>query len=43
MRSSHRTVAPAELTDAELDRWMALRAGNPALDSPYFHPGFTLG
>jgi CelD/BcsL family acetyltransferase involved in cellulose biosynthesis len=38
---THRAVAPAELTAAEVDRWLELRAGNPALDSPYFHPGFT--
>ena len=25
----------------ELDAWHGLRAGNPALDSPYFHPGFA--
>ncbi|MFI7701643.1 GNAT family N-acetyltransferase [Nonomuraea sp. NPDC049480] len=29
------------LTAAELDAWHALRAANPALDSPYFHPGFA--
>ncbi|MBF8192258.1 GNAT family N-acetyltransferase [Nonomuraea sp. K274] len=29
------------LTAAELDTWLALRAANPALDSPYFHPGFS--
>jgi len=38
---SHRAVAPAELTAAQIERWLVLRAGNPALDSPYFHPGFT--
>ncbi|WP_250212653.1 GNAT family N-acetyltransferase [Acrocarpospora catenulata] len=26
---------------AELDAWHALRAKNPLLDSPYFHPGFA--
>ena len=26
---------------AELDAWHGLRAANPALDSPYFHPGFA--
>ncbi|MGR6912901.1 GNAT family N-acetyltransferase [[Actinomadura] parvosata] len=29
------------LTRAELDEWEEVRAGNPALDSPYFHPGFS--
>jgi CelD/BcsL family acetyltransferase involved in cellulose biosynthesis len=29
------------LSSAELDTWHALRAANPALDSPYFHPGFA--
>jgi CelD/BcsL family acetyltransferase involved in cellulose biosynthesis len=29
------------LTGEEIDAWYALRAGNPALDSPYFHPGFA--
>ena len=38
--ASHRAVAPADLTAAQLDRWLELRAGNPALDSPYYHPGF---
>jgi CelD/BcsL family acetyltransferase involved in cellulose biosynthesis len=30
-----------ELTADELAAWHRLRAGNPALDSPYFHPGFA--
>lgn len=30
-----------ELGDDEIDAWHALRASNPALDSPYFHPGFA--
>ncbi|HEX4814806.1 MAG TPA: GNAT family N-acetyltransferase [Nonomuraea sp.] len=30
-----------ELTTEELDAWHRLRAANPALDSPYFHPGFA--
>jgi CelD/BcsL family acetyltransferase involved in cellulose biosynthesis len=30
-----------ELSAEELDAWHKLRAGNPALDSPYFHPGFA--
>ncbi|TYB69607.1 GNAT family N-acetyltransferase [Nonomuraea sp. PA05] len=29
------------LTRADLDEWEAVRAANPALDSPYFHPGFS--
>lgn len=29
------------LTARELDAWHRLRDGNPALDSPYFHPGFA--
>ncbi|MFI7637446.1 GNAT family N-acetyltransferase [Nonomuraea sp. NPDC049400] len=30
-----------QLTSEELDAWHRLRAANPALDSPYFHPGFA--
>jgi CelD/BcsL family acetyltransferase involved in cellulose biosynthesis len=30
-----------ELTSAHLETWHRLRAGNPAFDSPYFHPGFA--
>ncbi|GAB2813626.1 GNAT family N-acetyltransferase [Actinocorallia aurea] len=29
------------LSAAELDAWHALRAADPACDSPYFHPEFT--
>ena len=29
------------LTDEEIDAWHALRARNPALDSPSFHPRFA--
>jgi CelD/BcsL family acetyltransferase involved in cellulose biosynthesis len=29
------------LETAESDAWHALRAADPALDSPYFHPGFA--
>ncbi|GLW08787.1 cellulose biosynthesis protein CelD [Microtetraspora sp. NBRC 13810] len=29
------------LTGEELDAWHRLRAANPLLDSPYFHPGFA--
>lgn len=36
-----RTVDFAALTDRELDAWHRLRAANPTLDSPYFHPGFS--
>jgi CelD/BcsL family acetyltransferase involved in cellulose biosynthesis len=36
-----RYVAFDALTDADLDAWHRLRASNPALDSPYFHPGFS--
>ncbi len=36
-----RTVAFDALTGAELDAWHRLRAANPALSSPYFHPGFA--
>ena len=36
-----RVVEMSDLTRADLDRWLDLRAGNPALDSPYFHPGFA--
>ncbi|MFI9380525.1 GNAT family N-acetyltransferase [Kutzneria sp. NPDC052558] len=30
-----------ELGPRELDAWHAIRSANPALDSPYFHPGFA--
>ncbi len=36
-----RLVSFDELTGEEIDAWHALRASNPALDSPYFHPGFA--
>lgn len=39
---SHRVVEPGALTGAEVDRWIELRKSNPQLDSPYFHPGFTM-
>lgn len=39
--ASLRTVPFDTLTDADLDAWHRLRASNPALDSPYFHPGFA--
>ncbi len=41
MIASLRTVPFDTLTDADLDAWHRLRASNPALDSPYFHPGFA--
>ncbi|WP_091344990.1 GNAT family N-acetyltransferase [Micromonospora rhizosphaerae] len=35
-------IVPFEaLTGEELDAWHRLRAANPQLDSPYFHPGFA--
>jgi CelD/BcsL family acetyltransferase involved in cellulose biosynthesis len=37
----HRVVEIADLTAADIDRWLELRASNPALDSPYFHPEFA--
>lgn len=36
-----RAVPFDALSAEELDAWHALRAANPALDSPYFHPGFA--
>ncbi len=36
-----RLVSFDALTGEEVDAWHALRACNPALDSPYFHPGFS--
>ncbi len=36
-----RLVPFEALTGEEIDAWHVLRAGNPALDSPYFHPGFA--
>ncbi|WP_326819534.1 GNAT family N-acetyltransferase [Streptosporangium sp. NBC_01756] len=36
-----RTVGFGALTAEELDAWHRLRAANPLLDSPYFHPGFA--
>src|SRR4051794_18475894 len=43
LRSRVATVATVpfdQLGAEELDAWHRLRAVNPALDSPYFHPGF---
>lgn len=37
----YRVAEMDDLTAAEVDRWQELRSSNPALDSPYFHPGFT--
>ena len=36
----HRVVKMDALSPVEIDRWLTLRESNPALDSPYFHPGF---
>jgi CelD/BcsL family acetyltransferase involved in cellulose biosynthesis len=36
-----RTVPFDKLGSEELDTWHRLRASNPKLDSPYFHPGFA--
>ncbi|SDL79203.1 Acetyltransferase involved in cellulose biosynthesis, CelD/BcsL family [Nonomuraea maritima] len=36
-----RIVSFDDLTPGELAAWDRLRAANPALDSPYFHPGFA--
>jgi CelD/BcsL family acetyltransferase involved in cellulose biosynthesis len=30
-----------DLTAGDIGRWLELRASNPALDSPYYHPSFT--
>ena len=30
-----------ELSSAHIQLWLDLRASNPTLDSPYFHPAFT--
>ena len=35
------TVPFDRLTGEQLDAWHRLRSANPALDSPYFHPGFA--
>ena len=37
----HHIVEMNELGSAHVERWLELRASNPALDSPYFHPAFT--
>ena len=39
--SRHHIVEMDELGSADIERWLNLRASNPALDSPYFHPAFT--
>jgi CelD/BcsL family acetyltransferase involved in cellulose biosynthesis len=39
--STLRTVSFDALTGEELAAWHRLRAANPELDSPYFHPGFA--
>ncbi|MBV9335971.1 MAG: hypothetical protein JO243_08760, partial [Solirubrobacterales bacterium] len=40
-RNGFRIVEMADLSAAEVDRWLELRASHPELDSPYFHPGFS--
>jgi CelD/BcsL family acetyltransferase involved in cellulose biosynthesis len=40
-RTALQAVGFDELSTAQLDAWHKLRAVNPALDSPYFHPGFA--
>ena len=37
----YRVVEMDDLVEADINRWLELRASNPALDSPYFHPAFT--
>lgn len=37
-----RTVTVDRLTGDDIAAWAAIQQGNPALDSPYFHPAFTL-
>ena len=37
----HHVVEMEELSSAHIGRWLELRASNPALDSPYFHPAFS--
>jgi CelD/BcsL family acetyltransferase involved in cellulose biosynthesis len=39
--SGSRLVSFDALTGEEIGAWHTLRAANPALDSPYFHPGFA--
>lgn len=34
-------VSPESLAPADIDRWRAMLAANPALGSPYFRPEFT--
>lgn len=37
----HETVSFDALGPAGIDEWRRLRAANPSLDSPFFHPGFA--
>ncbi len=37
-----RVKDPAELSSAEIDAWTQIRAENPALYSPYFHPDYAV-
>jgi CelD/BcsL family acetyltransferase involved in cellulose biosynthesis len=39
--SGSRLVSFDALSGEEIEAWHTLRAANPALDSPYFHPGFA--
>ncbi|WP_246080534.1 GNAT family N-acetyltransferase [Nonomuraea mesophila] len=39
--SGLRVEAFTALSAEDLDAWHTLRTANPALDSPYFHPGFA--
>ena len=41
MSGARRVVGFDALTADDLEAWHRLRAANPALDSPYFHPGFA--
>ncbi len=37
----YRLLEADQLGEARVARWHELRASNPALDSPYYHPGFV--
>src|SRR5947209_6619557 len=39
--ATYRVRGVNELPQGDIERWLELRASNPALDSPYFHPGFA--
>jgi len=40
-RPPTRVVSWDQLTSEEIEAWHTIRAKNPALDSPYFHPGYA--